>query len=68
MTQSDEFVIREEVRQAMAERGDEPRSNEIYVVTDEGHQISQTFARDGVYYAVFQDAAIRIVQYFWRHE
>jgi hypothetical protein len=43
------------VAQAIADAGDEPRSDEIYVVMDEGHKISRTFGRDGVYYYYEED-------------
>ena len=41
---------------AMIEQsGDEPRSDEQYVVMDEGHQISRTFGRDAIYYYYQED-------------
>lgn len=47
------------VLQAIAEHEDEPRSDEQYVVLDEGHKVSQTFARDAVYYWLQEDNAVR---------
>lgn len=43
------------VAQAIADNAAEPRSDEIYVVMDEGHKISRTFATDGVYYYYEED-------------
>jgi hypothetical protein len=45
-----DFVIGPGVAQAIEDAGDEARSNEIYVVNEDGHKISQTFARDAIYY------------------
>ena len=47
------------VQQAMADAGDEPRSDEQFIILREGHQISQTFGRDAVYYYVEEDNATR---------
>ena len=43
------------VEQAIAENGDEPRSDEQFVILDEGHKISRTFGRDAVYYWYQED-------------
>ena len=43
------------VAQAIADAGDEPRSDEIYVLLDEGKKISQTFGRDAIYYWYQED-------------
>jgi hypothetical protein len=50
-----DYVIGPGVAQAIAEAGDEPRSDEQYVILTEGHKVSQTFARDGVYYWLEED-------------
>lgn len=47
------------VAQAIADAGDEARSDEQYVILDEGRKISQTFARDAVYYWLEEDNAVR---------
>ena len=45
------FAVGPGVAQAMADAGDEPRSDELYIVNDvAGNTISQTFGRDAVYY------------------
>ena len=43
------------VAQKIAESGDEARSDEIYVVMDEGHKISRTFGKLAVYYYYEED-------------
>ena len=47
------------VAQAISDSGDEARSDEQYIVLEEGHKISQTFARDAVYYWLQEDNAVR---------
>ena len=37
------------MQQAMADNGDEPRSDELYVITTEGHKISETYSTGGLY-------------------
>jgi hypothetical protein len=49
------YSIGEGVQAAMAAAGDEPRSDEQFVILEEGHKISQTFGRDAVYYWVQED-------------
>ena len=43
------------VEQAITDSGDEPRSDEVYVVMDEGHKISRTFGKAAVYYYYEED-------------
>lgn len=43
----------------MAAAGDAPRSHEQYVILLEGHQVSQTYGRDAVYYYVEEDGAVK---------
>jgi hypothetical protein len=50
-----DWVIGPGVWQAMADAGDEPRSHEMYIVTEEGHKVSQTIGRDAIYYWVQED-------------
>ncbi len=54
-----EYVVGPGVTQAMADSGDEPRSDEIYVVLADGHQISTTYGRDGIYTWLQEDNAVR---------
>ena len=54
-----DFNVGPGVAQAIADAGDEPRSDEQYVVLDEGHKISQTFGRDAVYWYYEEDNATK---------
>lgn len=54
-----DFSIGPGVAQAMADNGDEPRSDEHYLVLAEGHRISQTWARDAIYVWYEEDNAVR---------
>ena len=56
---STEWVVGPGVAEAMANAGDEPRSDEQFVILQEGHKISQTFGRDAVYYWLQEDNAVR---------
>lgn len=44
---------------AIEEAGDEPRSDEIYIILTEGHKVSQTIARDSIFYWIEEDNAVR---------
>lgn len=44
-----DFSVGPGVAQAIADNGDEARSDERYIVLDEGNRISLTFARDATY-------------------
>jgi hypothetical protein len=59
MTTNTQFVVGPGVVQAMADNGDEPRSDERYIVMDVGHRISITFGRDAVYYYYEEDNAVK---------
>ncbi len=50
-----DYVIGPGVADAIAQNGDEPRSDEQFVILEEGHKVSQTFARDAVYYWLQED-------------
>lgn len=50
-----DYVIGPGVAQAIAESGDEPRSDEQFVILEPGHKISQTFGRDGIYWYYEED-------------
>jgi len=43
------------VREAISANGAEPRSDEQYVVMEEGRKISRTFASDGIYFYYQED-------------
>jgi hypothetical protein len=47
------------VAQAIADNGDEARSDERYIILDEGHQISLTFGRDAQYFYYQEDNTVR---------
>jgi len=53
-----EYAIGPGVQNAIAENGDEPRSDEQYVILDDGHKVSQTFGRDAIYYWIQEDNAV----------
>ena len=53
--QSEGFVIGPGVANAMHEAGDEPRSDEQFIIMRAGNQVSQTFGRDAVYYWIERD-------------
>jgi len=47
------------VQQAMADHGDEPRSDEQFIILVDGDKISQTFGRDATYYWMERDNAVK---------
>jgi hypothetical protein len=51
------------VAQAMADHGDEPRSDEMFVVNVEGSKISQTYGRDNIYTWLQEDNAVRALPF-----
>jgi hypothetical protein len=50
-----EFSVGPGVQQAMADHGDEPRSDEQFIILREGHKVSMTFSTGGVYYYYEED-------------
>ena len=58
-----EYAIGPGVQQAMADAGDEPRSDEHYIVLAEGGHISQTMGRDATYYWIEVDNAVNRVPF-----
>ena len=54
-----DYAIGPGVAQAIADNGDEARSDERYIILDEGHKISLTFGRDATYYYYEEDGAVR---------
>lgn len=61
MEKAIEWVIGPGVADAIAAAGDEPRSDEQFIILYEGHKVSQTFGRDAVYYYLQEDNATRRV-------
>jgi hypothetical protein len=47
------------VAQAIADNGDEARSDEQFIILVDGDKISQTFGRDAIYYWIERDNATR---------
>lgn len=43
------------VKQAIADNSDEARSDEMFVILTEGHKVSQTYARDAIYWWYEED-------------
>jgi hypothetical protein len=58
-----DFNVGPGVQTAMADHGDEPRSDEVFVVNTEGSKISQTYGRDNIYYWLEADNALRVVPF-----
>lgn len=58
-----DYTIGPGVAEAIAAAGDEPRSDEMYIVLEEGHKVSQTIARDAIYYYLQEDNATRRVPF-----
>lgn len=51
------------VSQAMADHGDEPRSDEMFTVNTDGQKISTTYGRDAIYTWLEVDNATRVVPF-----
>jgi hypothetical protein len=51
------------VKDAIAQFQDDPRSDEVYLVQTSGHKVSQTFARDAIYYYFEEDNRVRRVPF-----
>jgi len=54
-----DYVIGPGVAQAMTDSGDEPRSDEQFVILEEGHKISRTYGRDAIYTYYEEDNAVK---------
>ena len=52
---TDSYTIGPGVAQAISDNGDEPRSDERYVIMDEGHKVSLTLGRDAQYWYYEED-------------
>lgn len=53
------FSVGPGVAQAIADNGAEARSDERYIILDEGHRVSLTMATDGTYYWYEQDNTVQ---------
>ncbi len=56
---ADEFVVGPGTAQALADNGDEARSDEQFVILEEGRKVSRTYGRDAIYTYYEQDNAVR---------
>jgi hypothetical protein len=54
-----DFVVGPGVAQAIADYGDEARSDEQFIILDEGNKISQTFCRDAIFYWLEAENAVK---------
>lgn len=54
-----EFVVGPGVAQAIADNGDEARSDEQFIILVDGEKVSQTFARDAIYYWLERDNSVK---------
>lgn len=50
-----DYTVGPGVAQAIADNSDEARSDERYVIMDEGHKVSLTLARDAQYWWYQED-------------
>jgi hypothetical protein len=53
------YAVGPGVQQALDDNGDEARSDERFIILDEGHKISLTFGRDAQYFYYQEDNAVR---------
>jgi len=60
---SDGFSIGPGVQQALADNNDEARSDERFVILDEGHKVSLTLGRDGQYWWIEEDNRVNRVPF-----
>jgi len=54
-----EFSIGPGVQQAIADSGDEARSDEQFIILTPGDKVSQTICRDSIMYWIERDNAVR---------
>jgi hypothetical protein len=54
-----EFNVGPGVQQSIADHGDEARSDEMFVILREGEKVSETIARDAIYYWLEHDNVVR---------
>lgn len=53
-----DYIIGPGVAQAIADNGDEARSDEQYVILEPGHKISVTYGRDAQYFWYEEDGRV----------
>jgi hypothetical protein len=58
-----DYIIGPGVLEAIDAAGDEPRSDEQYILLEEGHKISQTFGRDAYYVWIQEDGRVNRVSF-----
>jgi hypothetical protein len=58
-----EFSIGPGVQAAMADNGDEPRSDEQFIILREGAKVSMTFGRDAQYFYLEADNRVSRVPF-----
>lgn len=54
-----DFVVGPGVAQVISDNGDEARSDERYIIMDEGNRISLTLARDAQYWYYESENAVK---------
>jgi hypothetical protein len=54
-----DFNVGPGVAQAIADNGDEARSDEQFVILTDGDKVSQTFGRDAIYYWLERDNSVK---------
>ena len=59
-----DFYLGPGIAAAMSDHGDEPRSDELFVINaPDGQKISMAYGRDNIYYWLEADNAIRVVPF-----
>jgi hypothetical protein len=58
-----EYVIGPGVAQAITDDGDEPRSDEQYIILEPGRKVSLTLGRDGQYWYYEEDNRVNRVRF-----
>lgn len=53
------FSVGPGVAEAIAANGDEARSDERFLILDEGHKVSMTIAKLAIYFWLQEDNAVR---------
>jgi hypothetical protein len=54
-----DFNVGPGVAQAIADNNDEARSDEQFIILADGDKVSQTFARDAIYYWIERDNSVK---------
>jgi hypothetical protein len=59
-----DFFVGPGVAAAMADHGDEARSDERFIINEpQGQRVSETYGRDNIYYWLEADNALRVVPF-----